>query len=47
MNNMEKMTLNTKTYVIGFQTCNNYKTYKTIKQAVQFLMTHKALHSNA
>jgi hypothetical protein len=39
--------LNSKTYVMGFQTCNNYKTKKIIKQAVQFLITQKALHSNA
>ena len=41
------MMVNSKTHVMGFQTRNNYKTYKVIKQAVQFLMTQKALHSNA
>jgi len=39
MNNMDKMMLNSKTYVMGVQTCNNYKTCKIIKHTVQFLMT--------
>lgn len=30
---------------MGCQTCNNYETYKTLKQVIQFLMTQKALHS--
>jgi hypothetical protein len=45
MNNVVRMMLDSKTYVAGFQICHSWENYKTLKPALHFLTTQKALFS--
>jgi hypothetical protein len=45
MNNMDRVMLDSKTYVMGFQIYYNWESYKTLKPAFQFLTIQKALFS--